>query len=546
MALPKVILPGSDRPAPAAATPAGTPNPTDPVILTITVRRRAPIPENPSQQFTREQLAQQFGADPADLQKVADYATSEGLAVVETDAGKRTVTVSGTLAQTQNAFDAQVACYEQAGRTFRARTGALTIPASLAGVVEGIFGFDQRQQAHTHYRRKRATGFSTRAAEKQVSYSPLDVSQAYQYPNANGAGQTIGIIELGGGYSPSDLATYFASLNISPAPNVTAVSVGTGSNSPTGDPNGPDGEVLLDIEVAGSIASGANIVVYFGENTTQGFLNAITTAVHDSTNNPTVISISWGSAESGYTSQALTAYDEAFQDAKAIGVTVCVASGDDGSTDSVDDGQAHVDFPASSPNVVACGGTYLDYSGGVIKSETVWNEGTGNGASGGGVSETFPIPSYQASAGVPVSVNTGFAGRGVPDVAGDADPASGYNVLIDGQTAVIGGTSAVAPLWSALIAILNQQLGQKVGMANPLLYATPSSFNDITQGNNGAYSAGPGWDACTGLGSPIGSALLQALQAALSTASPSQPAPAPADPQPQSPSTSRSATARGQ
>jgi kumamolisin len=271
--------------------------------------------------------------------------------------------------------------------------------------------------------------------------------------------------------------------------------------------------VLLDIEVAGSIASGAHIVVYFGENTTQGFLAAITAAINDSKNNPSVISISWGSSESGYTSQALTAYDQAFQDAKALGITVTVAAGDGGSTDGETDGQQHVDFPAASPNVLACGGTFLDYEGGAIKSETVWNDGADGGATGGGVSENFPVPSYQTSASVPVSVNTGFAGRGVPDVSGDADPNSGYNVRIDGETTVIGGTSAVAPLWAALIAILNQQLGQKVGFANPTLYSNPQSFNDITQGNNGAYSAGPGWDACTGLGSPIGSSVLAAFQA---------------------------------
>jgi kumamolisin len=544
MASPKVILPGSERPAPAVASFAGTPDPNQQVTLTVTVRRRAPIPEIPSKQFTREELAQQFGAAPADLQAVVDYAQSEGLTVIGTDVGTRAVTLSGTLAQTQKAFDAQVGVFQEGTRTFRARTGQLTIPASLADVIEGIFGFDQRKQAHTHYRRRGEGGFSTRAAQAQTSYAPLTVSQAYQYPAANGAGQTIGIVELGGGYSSTDLNNYFAGLGVSPAPTVTAVSVGTGANAPTGDPNGPDGEVLLDIEVAGSIASGANIVVYFGENTTQGFLNAITAAIHDATNNPTVISISWGSAESGYTSQALTAYDQAFQDAKALGVTVCIASGDDGSTDGVSDGQAHVDFPASSPNVLGCGGTFLSYSNGAIQSETVWNEGSGNGASGGGVSENFPIPSYQTNANVPGSVNTGFAGRGVPDVAGDADPASGYNVLIDGQNTVIGGTSAVAPLWAALIAILNQALGHKLGFVNPMLYATPQSFHDITSGNNGAYSAGTGWDACTGLGSPIGSALLQALQASLSPVTPSQPDPSQST---QSPSMSRkSATARGQ
>jgi kumamolisin len=295
---------------------------------------------------------------------------------------------------------------------------------------------------------------------------------------------------------------------------VTAVSVDGASNQPVGDPNSADGEVLLDIEVVGAIATQAKIAVYFAPNTDQGFLDAITTAVHDNLRKPSVVSISWGGAESTWTAQSFTAYDQAFQDAGLLGVTVCCASGDDGSTDNVTDGAAHVDFPASSPNVLACGGTRLESSGGKITSEVVWNEGTGNGASGGGVSDQFPLPAYQAGAKVPVSVNPShFQGRGVPDVAGDADPATGYQIHVDGQDAVFGGTSAVAPLWAALIALINQQLGKPVGFLNTALYAKGTSgLTDITSGTNGAYQAGPGWDACTGWGSPSGQALLAALK----------------------------------
>jgi kumamolisin len=227
-----------------------------------------------------------------------------------------------------------------------------------------------------------------------------------------------------------------------------------------------------------------------------------------------VVSISWGGAESTWTAQSLTAYDQAFQDAGVLGVTVCCASGDDGSTDNVTDGAAHVDFPASSPNVLACGGTRLESSGGKISKEVVWNSGAGNGASGGGVSDTFALPAYQAGANVPVSVNPAhFKGRGVPDISGDADPATGYQIHVDGQDAVFGGTSAVAPLWAALIALINEQLGKPVGFLNPTLYANGASgLHDITSGTNGAYNAGAGWDACTGLGSPSGQALLTALK----------------------------------
>jgi kumamolisin len=323
----------------------------------------------------------------------------------------------------------------------------------------------------------------------------------------------VAIIELGGGYSAADLSAYFGQLKISPAPSVTAVAVDGADNQPVGDPNSADGEVLLDIEVVGAIAPQAKIAVYFAPNTDQGFLDAITTAVHDSLRKPSVVSISWGGAESEWTAQSLTAYDQAFQDAGLLGVTVCCASGDDGSTDNVTDGAAHVDFPASSPNVLACGGTRLESSGGAISKEVVWNQGT-NGATGGGVSDHFPLPAYQAGAGVPVSVNPAkFKGRGVPDISGDADPGTGYQIHVDGKDGVFGGTSAVAPLWAALIALLNEQLGKPVGFLNTALYKKGADgLRDITSGTNGAFQAGPGWDACTGLGSPSGQALLKVLK----------------------------------
>jgi kumamolisin len=185
-------------------------------------------------------------------------------------------------------------------------------------------------------------------------------------------------------------------------------------------------------------------------------------------------------------------FDQAFQAAATLGVTVCCAAGDNGSGDGESDGLAHVDFPASSPFALACGGTKLTASGTMITSEVVWNEGP-ESATGGGVSSVFSLPSYQSAAHVPPSANPGGGmGRGVPDVAGDADPVTGYQVRVDGQAFVIGGTSAVAPLWAGLIALMNQQLGHPVGFLNPLLYGSLAGrglFHDITSGNNGAYTA---------------------------------------------------------
>jgi kumamolisin len=268
---------------------------------------------------------------------------------------------------------------------------------------------------------------------------------------------------------------------------------------------------MLDIEVSAAVAPGAKIVVYFAPNTDQGFIDAVSSAVHDTTNKPSVISISWGGPESSWTSQAMTALDAACQSAAALGVTITVAAGDNGSSDGATGN--NVDFPASSPHVLACGGTKLIGSGSTITSEVVWNEqASGEGATGGGVSNVFALPTWQAKSKVPAPSGS-KGGRGVPDVSGDADPVTGYQVRVDGQKLVIGGTSAVAPLWAGLIALNNQQNGKSAGFIQPQIYAAKaaSAFNDIVSGNNGAFSAGPGWDACTGLGSPIGSKVIALL-----------------------------------
>jgi kumamolisin len=292
---------------------------------------------------------------------------------------------------------------------------------------------------------------------------------------------------------------------------VRSVSVDGATNTPGSD---ADVEVDLDIEVAGSVAPAATIAVYFAPNTDQGFIDAITTASQDAANRPSVISISWGGAESTWTGQAMTSLDQACQDAATLGITICAASGDGGSADGTTDGLAHVDFPASSPHVLGCGGTTLDSSGGAITKEVVWNTSATEGT-GGGVSDVFPLPAWQASAGVPPSANPGGrVGRGVPDVAGDADPATGYQIVAQGKAQTVGGTSAVAPLWAGLVAQLNQLLGNRVGLLNSYLYqpAARSGFRDIVSGSNGAYHAGPGWDPCTGWGSPDGAPLEAALK----------------------------------
>ncbi|MDA8297798.1 MAG: S53 family peptidase [Actinomycetota bacterium] len=495
-------LAGSERPLPSDEM-VGEIDAAEPAVVSVYVRGEIPAPGG----RTREELAEAFGAATADLEAVRAFAERAGLTVTDVDRARRRVELRASAGALAAAFGATLRRHRRTdGTTYRAQHGPVYLPDELHQIVTGVFGLDERRAAEPHFRPKKD---ATRV------YSPIEVATAYAFPaGASGAGECIGLVELGGGFRTADLEAYFADLKVS-APSVTAISVDGATNQP-GTPNGPDGEVMLDIEVAGAVAPGARIAVYFAPNTDQGFLDAVSAAVHDTGNRPSVISISWGSAESTWSAQAMAEMDRAIAAAAAIGVSVTVAAGDNGSSDGQSDGLAHVDFPASSPHALACGGTRLEAQGAVISSEVVWNDGPGLGATGGGVSAVFPVPSYQDGAGVPPSVNPGaHRGRGVPDVAGDADPDTGYRVQVDGEVLPIGGTSAVAPLWAGLIACLNQQLGRPVGLLQPFLYAKgASSLHDITSGSNGAYSAGPGWDACTGLGSPDGTALVAALRAA--------------------------------
>jgi kumamolisin len=520
----RTVLSGSEK-QPAAQPAAKRAAPQDEeVTVSVIVRRKKPLAAEHSsgrKRIPRARFNADHGADPAAVALVKRFAAEFRLKVkAGTPApGRRTIKLIGTVANMQRAFGVALAHTTIDDKTYRVREGSIMLPAELQGYVVAVLGLDNRPQAKPHFRvyGEAATaetagdrGFA-RAHAAPSGFTPVQVGQLYQFPQGVTASkQTIGIIELGGGFREADITTYFKSLGQKP-PKVIAVPVEDGTNSP-GDPNGADGEVMLDIEVAGAVAPGARIVVYFAPNTDQGFVDAIAQAVHDTKYKPSVISISWGSAETNWTAQAMTALDAACQSAAALGVTITVASGDNGSSDGVSDNKNHVDFPASSPHVLACGGTRLAGSGSTISSEVVWNDQPQGGATGGGYSTVFPRPSWQANLSGPSD------GRGVPDVAGDASPETGYKILVDGKAMVIGGTSAVAPLWAGLIAVANQQNGQPAGFLQPVLYAAKSkgAFHDITSGNNGNCSAGPGWDACTGLGSPIAPNVISAIKSGAS------------------------------
>lgn len=498
----QIVLKGSHRPSPHQHV--GPAPSTGVMSLTLLLRRKTALDASTKggklARLSRAAFGRVHGLRDDDLAAVRAFAVVHGLAVGEINRAARSVRISGTVRQLEKAFGVSIQLYkDENGVVYRSHDAEVSLPGELAEAVEHVLGLSERPIAKPHVRVAKAAPLA--------SFVPTQLATIYQFPVATGAGQSIGIIELGGGYQPSDLQTFFAGIGES-LPTVTAVGVDGATNVPGGDPNGADPEVELDIEVAGAIAPGAKIAVYFAPNTDAGFLDAITTAIHDTTNSPSVLSISWGGPENSWTSSSLKAFDEAFQSAAVLGVTVCVAAGDNGSSDGTSANM--VDFPASSPNVLACGGTSLQASGSSITSETVWNDGGGE-ATGGGISSTFAVPSYQTGlrAALTAGGSTPLTGRGVPDIAGNANPATGYEIVVDGKSTVVGGTSAVAPLWAGLIARINALKRKSQGFFNSVLSGMIA--HDITQGNNGAFAAAKGWDACTGWGSPIGTALLSAL-----------------------------------
>jgi kumamolisin len=567
----KSALPGSTRKPMPGATLVSQSEPSARIKVSIYVRRNPNPPAAAVESaaaiktqlpglrkaLTPSEFNGIYGADPADLDQVEAWAVKAKLKVVDKSVAKRRILVEGTIGDIQQAFDVQLNEYKHPEHgQFRGRVGEIHVPNELAGVVEGVFGLDTRRVGES--RRKKIEGRKASweklkatapakdgkpAALAKLSnqwpgtFFPPEVAELYAYPaQFDGTGQNIAIFSFNGppspdprgGYKLSSLKTYFEQVLGGKTPVITDVVVQGPGNDPgpdtqaSGSNGDSTGEVMLDVCVVGSVAPGAHIFMYFTEFNSQGWIEAISEAITDA-NDISVISISYGNPEDdpqgAWTAMAVRQVNQALESATAKQITVCVASGDDGSSDQVRSG-AHVDFPASSPFVLGVGGTKLVATKGspaAIASEVVWNETQLNeGAGGGGVSAIFSKPDYQSSVTVPVSVNPGHAvGRGVPDVAAVADPQTGVVIMhVDGKSLEpIGGTSAAAPLWASLIARLNQGLNARCGFVNPVLYGRFATgvLNDITSGNNGAYAATRGWDACTGLGTPQGARLLHAL-----------------------------------
>jgi kumamolisin len=521
-------IPDSKRTAVPGAKALGRANSHAVIEVTVKIRRKAAPPAlegRPAETMTRDQLAEQFGASQTDIDAVEKAFEAFGLTVVVANALTRTVLFSGTIAQIEAAFQVNLYNYSSDRGNYRGRVGSISVPSDVQDIVEGVFGLDTRRIAK---RRRQPVLDDTGAKPIPTSwYIPSQLATHYNFPAGDGTGQTVGILEFGGGYFPKDLQMFCGLANVS-VPTVTAIST---DGTPTNSDDDAAGEVMLDIEIVAGVCPKAHIVVYFASWSEQGWITAIDAVINDSTNNPAVVSISWGNAEDTdiWTTSAIGQINQSLQDAAMLGITVCVAAGDDGSSDAVLDGHAHADFPASSPYVLAVGGTTIPTKGGT-GADIVWKEGDGlrndnGGSTGGGVSDVNARPTWQSAITVQ-SVNPGsINGRVIPDVAANADwDASPYLLVLDGQSGPNGGTSAATPLWASLITLINAAKGSRVGYLTPVLYQASGSSTigaagctDVVSGDNNTakadgYNAGPGYDACSGWGTPNGKNLAAALQ----------------------------------
>ena len=428
-----------------------------------------------------------------------EFAHRHGFAVHQ-DLPRCCVHLEGSIAQLAYMFGASLHSYHDGNRRFRARVGPLLIPEEIAPWTHAVVGLDDRPVV-----RRRLTSLAS--ASTTPGMWPNDVAGLYGIPSdIDAEGQCVGIIALGGGYLPSDLATAAERMN-RPRPLVIDYGIDGVTNSFSGgDPS--DEELALDLQIVAAIIPSARIVVYFASNNTRSLAQAIHQAITDDVNRPQVLSISWGSAEKFWTDSVRNAVNSGLADAVRLRVSVVVAAGDFLATGGLTDGAAHVLFPASSPYVLSCGGTQIEWaSDGVTRvGETVWNDGFVG--SGGGISDVFQVPDYQQNVVLSRSVNDGNRRRGVPDVAAAAAQIPGYRIVLNGQPQVKDGTSAAAPLWASLIAMAKARRGQPIGFVHPFLYGSPLLCRAIVTGNNRSngvgYDAGPGWNPCTGLGVPNG------------------------------------------
>jgi len=526
-----VVLSGSDRPRKHDAERVGDIDPAASVEVTVTVRGPDLPQVAPGKSMSREELERSYSASQADMDAVAGGLVGYGLEVLDSAPSVRSLRVRGSAAQMQAAFRANLGIYRHDGHEYRGREGSLEIPAGLEGIVTGVFGLDQRRVA------RRVPGIpptqEPAEAVAQGALSPADLEERYRFPAGEAEGQTVAIAEFGGAYFPDDLTTFCRQQGRA-EPTVKQVGLGVPvlteqqvmALPPTQREQvlGEAGEVNMDVQIVAGLCPAADIVVYFATWDQKGWIDLLNDVVRGVPAGAVAVSVSWGLSEdsSDFSPAARRIIDHRLQAAALLGVTVCVSAGDDGAGDQLDDGRAHVNFPACSPHVLAVGGTQLEGDSEVVWWQTPGRRRDGGGSTGGGVSRVFPQPSWQTVEVRPPD-GSGVTGRIIPDIAALAGPPY-YQLVLLGRAAPNGGTSAAAPLWAALIARSAAALNPPrapVFLA-PLLYGAgpdghplgTSVCRDITSGNNTStppgwgFSAGPGFDAVSGWGVPDGPPLV--------------------------------------
>jgi subtilase family serine protease len=439
--------------------------------------------------LTPAQFDARYGATRSDIATVTSYLTSAGLTVTHVQG--QVVDATGSAATMSHAFDTTIGTYRQHNRKYYANDSAPRVPANVAAVVQGIVGLDNHA-VHTNDAVRRP------AAAAVSGFTPSQLHTAYNTGSlGTGSGESVALWEFDG-FQQANISAYDKQFGISPSAPTTVSVDGANYN---GSPGGGQGEVELDIEIVQGMASAVKTYVYEAPNSDQGQIDMANKIASD--DKVQVTSISWGECETQSSSAAITSTDQALAKGAAEGISFYSASGDSGS-DDCGDGTKAVDYPGSDPNVSSVGGTTLKTgTGGAYKSEVAWN--SDGGASGGGVSTVFKAPSWQKGSG---------GMRTVPDISSDADPNTGYAVYSAGAWQVYGGTSCAAPMWAGFTALFNAKHGGKLGNPNPALYKigdASGAIHDITSGNNGAYSAGKGYDEVTGLGSYNGAKLAAVL-----------------------------------
>ncbi|MEV6591174.1 S53 family peptidase [Streptomyces acidicola] len=514
------VLVGSARPAKADATRVRDADPEAPVKVTISLRGKVATEGVPNER--RE-----------DAEKTKTVLERYGLTVDDVRLQPGSIEASGSVSAMNAAFHVDLGIYRSAEQgEFRGREGELKIPAELDGIVTGVFGLDQRRVARRAV--AKGSGFTG-------TFTPDDLEKQYNFPAGHGEGQKIGIAEFPGGYFDDDLRAFCTGHNL-PTPQVTVVPLGY--NPPRSlqalrqlpaqqmrDAAEGLPEVMMDVQIIAGLCPEAQISVYFAPFSQKGWIDLLDQVIAD---RPVCLSVSWGFPEDDpdWAQIGPAEIDKRLEGLAKLGITVCVASGDDGCGDGLADGRAHADFPSVSAFVLGVGGTMIDTSG----QEVAWwqapghrtNTVGGTGASGGGVSALVQRPEWQQQIQVDSLNPDGIKGRVVPDVAALAGP-PGYDLTLLGKPAPNGGTSAAAPVWASMIARVNASLpaGKQQRFLTPLLYQSGSNgrplaraaCRDIATGHDNrshppavGYLVTAGYDAVTGWGVPDGVALLKALQ----------------------------------